>query len=165
MLLARARPPLRPSSTAALLFPSSVWPSSSISPVAIFMTWTALLTTSAGRLCPFGVFGILTAKHTPIQPLDEHANVSEPLGPCRRPGNDPCCWARLHRKGHSTVEEWGLIHCGANRSSACVCRGFSGSTIVLTRSPRIKTWPWLVNPAHHRLNRTATPPNTAHRRS
>lgn len=59
---ARAAPPLRPSSTAALLRPSSV--SSSISPVAIFVTWTALEITSAGRLWPFGVLGILTAKHS-----------------------------------------------------------------------------------------------------
>jgi hypothetical protein len=29
------------------------------------MTWTAFDTTSAGRLCPLGVLGILTAKHTP----------------------------------------------------------------------------------------------------
>ena len=47
-LSARALPPLRPSSTAALFLPSSV-NVSSISPVAIFMTWTALLITSAGR--------------------------------------------------------------------------------------------------------------------
>lgn len=57
-LFALANPPLLPSSMAALLLPSSVVPASSISPVAIFMTWTALLTTSAGRLWPFGVFAI-----------------------------------------------------------------------------------------------------------
>jgi hypothetical protein len=32
--------------------------------VAIRMTWTALEITSAGRLWPFGVRGILTAKHS-----------------------------------------------------------------------------------------------------
>jgi hypothetical protein len=57
-LLARAEPPLRPSSTAALLLPSSVVPDSLISPVAIFMTWTAFDATSAGRLWPLGVLGI-----------------------------------------------------------------------------------------------------------
>ena len=57
-LLARASPPFRPSSTAALLLPFSVVPESSISPVAIRMTWTAFEITSAGRWWPFGVFGI-----------------------------------------------------------------------------------------------------------
>jgi hypothetical protein len=47
---ARARPPFRPSSTAALLLPSSVSPAvSSISPVAILMTVTAFELTSVGR--------------------------------------------------------------------------------------------------------------------
>jgi hypothetical protein len=59
---ARASPPLRPNSTAALLLPSSVVSDSSISPVAIFMTWTAFETTSAGRLWPFGVRGMLSGK-------------------------------------------------------------------------------------------------------
>ena len=62
-LLARASPPFRPSSTAALLLPSSVVPDSSISPVAIFMIVTAFEITSAGRLWPFGVRGMLTAKY------------------------------------------------------------------------------------------------------
>jgi hypothetical protein len=59
---ARALPPFRPSSTAALLFPSSVSPNSSISPVAIRMTVTAFEITSAGRLWPFGVRGMLSGK-------------------------------------------------------------------------------------------------------
>jgi hypothetical protein len=59
--LARACPPMRPRATAALLFPSSV-SSFSASPVAIFITWTALETTSAGRLWPFGVRGMLSGK-------------------------------------------------------------------------------------------------------
>ena len=41
---------------AALFRPSSVVPASSISPVAILMTWTALLTTSAGRLWRIDIF-------------------------------------------------------------------------------------------------------------
>jgi hypothetical protein len=34
------------------------------------MTWTAFDTTSAGRLCPFGVFGILSGKHTTYETQD-----------------------------------------------------------------------------------------------
>lgn len=62
LLIARARadPPMRPSSIAALLLPSSGFVSSSISPVAIRMTWTALLMTSAGRFRPFRSFGMNT---------------------------------------------------------------------------------------------------------
>ena len=63
---ARARPPKRPSATAARLLPSSVWPDSSISPVAIFMTVTALPMTSAGRLWPFGVRDMLSDKHNTV---------------------------------------------------------------------------------------------------
>src|SRR5713101_7645950 len=48
-LSARAFPPLRPSSTAALFLPSSVSLDSFTSPVAIRMIWTALPITSGGR--------------------------------------------------------------------------------------------------------------------
>jgi hypothetical protein len=61
---ALAAPPLRPSSTAALLRPSSVVPDSSISPVAFLMIVTAFLMTSAGRLWPLGVRGMLSGKDT-----------------------------------------------------------------------------------------------------
>jgi hypothetical protein len=60
---ALACPPFLPSSTAALLLPSSVSVSSA-SPVAILMTVTAFAITSAGRLWPLGVRGMLTAKDT-----------------------------------------------------------------------------------------------------
>src|SRR4051812_27498808 len=57
--LAALRPPRRPSSTAAAFLsrPSIPRPrsSSSISPVAIRMTWTALPITSAGRFSPLGL--------------------------------------------------------------------------------------------------------------
>ncbi len=46
---ALAAPPIRPSATAAGFFPSSAGTDSSVSPVAILMTWTALEITSAGR--------------------------------------------------------------------------------------------------------------------
>src|ERR1700733_14401831 len=65
---ARAFPPIRPSATAAAFLPSSV-SVSSISPVAIRMTWMALPITSAGRFSPLGPRGIncylalLGAKH------------------------------------------------------------------------------------------------------
>lgn len=59
---ALAVPPLRPKATAAALLPSGVR-ASSISSVAIRMTWTAFAITSAGRFFPAGVLGILTAKH------------------------------------------------------------------------------------------------------
>ena len=50
---------------AALFRSSSVMPDSSISPVAILMTWTALLITSAGRLWRIDVFGDShAAKHS-----------------------------------------------------------------------------------------------------
>jgi hypothetical protein len=54
-LAARAFPPLRPSSAAAD-FNGSGSISSGISPVAIFMTLTAVPITSAGRFSPFGPF-------------------------------------------------------------------------------------------------------------
>ena|SRR5437879_5594456 len=57
ILFARAKPPFRPSATAAAFFPSSV-SVSAISPVAIRMTWTAFAITSAGRFWPFGPLGI-----------------------------------------------------------------------------------------------------------
>jgi len=58
---ARAFPPLRPSATAAGSFPSSGGVDSSISPVAIRITRTALPITSAGRFSPLGPRG--TGKH------------------------------------------------------------------------------------------------------
>src|SRR6266545_5631963 len=58
---ARAFPPRRPSATAAGSFPSDsgVGISSSIWPVAIRMTWTALPITSAGRRSPLRPRGII----------------------------------------------------------------------------------------------------------
>jgi hypothetical protein len=58
MPFALAFPPIRPSATAAAFLPSSVT-LSSISPVAIRMTWTALPITSAGRRSPLGPRGII----------------------------------------------------------------------------------------------------------
>jgi hypothetical protein len=58
MAFPRAMRPFRQSSTAALSFPSFVAGDSSISPVAIFITWTAFPITSAGRFAPFLVLGI-----------------------------------------------------------------------------------------------------------
>ena len=55
--LARAAPPLAPSAFAAGSLPSSIV-SSSISPVAICMTRTALPMTSAGRFWPLGPVGM-----------------------------------------------------------------------------------------------------------
>src|SRR5258708_1065128 len=62
---------MRPSATAAAFLPSSVVVSS-IWPVAIRMTWTALPITSAGRFSPFGPRGIpdrllLCGKHATIR--------------------------------------------------------------------------------------------------
>lgn len=62
--LARAVPPIRPRATAALFRPSGIVSDSSSSPVAIRMTWTALEMTSAGRLWPLGVRGMLSGKLT-----------------------------------------------------------------------------------------------------
>ena len=57
MPAARAFPPMRPSATAAAFLPSSVI-TSSIWPVAIRMTWTALPITSRGRRSPLGPRGL-----------------------------------------------------------------------------------------------------------
>ncbi|MGB8366632.1 MAG: hypothetical protein WCE20_19210 [Rhizomicrobium sp.] len=54
---ARAAPPFRPP-LRAYSFPSLAGVFSSISPVAIRMTWTALPMTSAGRFWPWGPLGI-----------------------------------------------------------------------------------------------------------
>lgn len=68
---ARACPPRRPNSIAALLLPSWVAPAigSSISPVAICITVTAFEITSAGRLWPLGVRGMLSAKDNTMSRL------------------------------------------------------------------------------------------------
>ena len=74
--LARARPPFRPSSTAALFLPSSV-NSSSISPVAILATMTAAPTASAGRFSPFGPLGMVNP--SPRQLITDRKGSTAPL--------------------------------------------------------------------------------------
>jgi hypothetical protein len=47
--------------------------------VTIFITWTAFDTTSAGRLSPFGVLGILSAKHNTCCDLRAATNAEDHL--------------------------------------------------------------------------------------
>jgi hypothetical protein len=69
-VLARALPPFRPPRR---LLPVG-W--SSASPVAMRITWTALLTTSAGRFAPFGVLGILPTAYRRNGPERDRAGRS-----------------------------------------------------------------------------------------
>jgi hypothetical protein len=72
---ARALPPILPSSWAALFLPSSAKKDSSISPVAILMTWTALPVTSAGRRSPLGPRGIIVLAEAGLEYFSQAQRV------------------------------------------------------------------------------------------
>src|SRR5207248_2385184 len=82
-LFARAAPPLRPSSTAALLFPSIVGCSSRGG--ASFAPWAVFSITLPWRLLLSAAFGMLTAKH----------NTARIIMPPKRPDNDEERLARV----------------------------------------------------------------------
>lgn len=148
--LARASPPLRPRATAAAFLPLSV-SVSSISPVAIFITWTAFDATSAGRLWPFGVFGTslpLSIARRGEEP-NPHAPICIPgLGSIPDQLSQEDIVGRSHENPDDTVvgtdvsiDDRRDIHDRTVDTATVLCGGLAPfRTAVRKRAGRLSTW-------------------------